>query len=89
MGNLCGEGRTAAASVVGPAVAAWTAGMGSHNTEACVQVRSGCSYALYYVIVVPLIHAVKAEQRLPAPWVQRLRLGQQAWGLKTWKPVYR
>jgi len=35
------------------------------------------------------IYCVKAERRLPEAWVQRLRLGQQAWDPKTQRIIYR
>eukprot|EP00878_Enallax_costatus_P020818 GHUV01022018.1.p2 GENE.GHUV01022018.1~~GHUV01022018.1.p2 ORF type:complete len:100 (+),score=14.68 GHUV01022018.1:189-488(+) len=34
------------------------------------------------------VYVIKAERRLPNMWVQRLRLGQQAWDPITRKPVY-
>jgi hypothetical protein len=34
-------------------------------------------------------YVVKAERRMPAAWVRRLRLGQPAWDPKTQRPLYR
>lgn len=35
------------------------------------------------------IYVIKAERRLPAKWVQRMRLGQPTWDPVSMKPVYR